>query len=149
MTAPAGIEMFLVRPAPPHGDEALEDIGEHAASLGGVVLMATGGGAVVVGLPPGRKEHLQACRLVGFVGGVSFAEDAPGLKLLRQRFAVNAARQLADQGRAAVTDPMGRGAPGSPARTAWRDRLTDPRSLLPPDRRETPSAHRPPEGSSP
>lgn len=130
-----GIEMFFVRPADGHADDALDAIAEHTAGLGGVVLMRTGGGGLVVGLPPGRKAALQAASLVGFVGGVSFAEDAPGLRLLRQRFAFNAARQLAEQGRAAVTDPLGRGALRQPVRASWSQRLADPRALLSPDGR--------------
>jgi hypothetical protein len=128
--AGGGMEMFLVRPADGHGDDALESIGEHAAALGGVVLMSTGGGSLVVGLPPGRKDGLQAHSLVGFVGGVSFAEDAPGLKLLRQRFAINAARQLAEQGRVSINDPFGRAAPDRPPAPTWSQRLADPRTFL-------------------
>ncbi|WP_322763220.1 hypothetical protein [Frankia sp. Cr2] len=127
------IEMFFIRPAAGHEDAALAAIAEHTASLGGVVLMSTGGGGLVVGLPPGRKEALAAHSLVGFIGGVSFAEDAPGLRLLRQRFALNAARQLAEQGRTGVTDPIGRGATnaaGGSTELPWSQRLADPRTLL-------------------
>jgi hypothetical protein len=143
------IEMFLVRPAPGLGDGALEAIAEHTAGLGGVVLMSTGGGGLVVGLPPGRKEALQAHPQVGFVGGVSFAEDAPGLRVLRQRFALNAARQLAHQGRSGLTDPTRRPAAGrtttSSTEPSWGQRLVDPRSLLSSAGRVA----RPPEGRAP
>jgi hypothetical protein len=122
--------MFFVRPVPGHGDAALEAIAEHTAGLGGVVLMSTGGGGIVVGLPPGRKEALQAHGMIGFVGGVSFAEDAPGLRVLRQRFALNAARQLAEQGRTGLTDPIGRTAGGRANELPWSQRLADPRNLL-------------------
>jgi hypothetical protein len=139
-----GIEMFFVRAVPGHGDSALEAIGEHTAGLGGVVLLSTGGGGLVVGLPPGRKDALQAHSLVGFVGGVSFAEDAPGLRVLRQRFALNAARQLAEQGRSRLTDPIRPGAAGSPGAVPWSRRLTDPRHLLSSAGRDEPDD---PEGS--
>jgi len=125
-----GVEMFLVRPAAGHAGDVLEAIAEHTAALGGVVLMSTGGGSLVVGLPAGRKDALAAHSLVGFVGGVSFAEDAPGLKVLRQRFALNAARQLADRGSTSLTDPDGRTAVGGRASTPWSQRLADPHSLL-------------------
>jgi hypothetical protein len=128
--ATAGIEMFLVRPAEGQADSALESIAEHTALLGGVVFMSTGGGSLVVGLPTGRKEALQAHSCVGFVGGVSFAEDAPGLKVLRQRFALNAARQLAERGSTSLTDP-GAGTPfGRRASASWSQRLADPHSFI-------------------
>jgi hypothetical protein len=139
----SGIEMFFVRPVPGHGDAALEAIAEHTAGLGGVVLLSTGGGALVVGLPPGIKEALQAHSLVGFVGGVSFAEDAPGLRVLRQRFALNAARQLAERGRTGLTDPIRPGTGGS-CEVPWSRRLTDTRQLLSPTGR---AATNDPEGS--
>ncbi|MFG1605023.1 hypothetical protein [Actinoplanes sp. NPDC049265] len=139
MSADAGgIEMFFVRAVPGHTDEALDAIAEHTAALGGVVLLSTAGGGLVVGLPPGRKEALQAHSLVGFAGGVSFADDAPGLRVLRQRFALNAARQLAERGRTGLTDAIRPGTAASPAETPWSRRLTDPRHFLSSDRRESP-----------
>lgn len=139
-----GIEMFFVRPVPGHGGEALETIAEHTAALGGVVLLSTGGGALVVGLPPGRKDALQAHSLVEFAGGVSFAEDAPGLRVLRQRFALNAARQLAEQGRTGLSDPVRPATADGAREVPWSQRLTDTRELLSPAGQE---ATDDPEGS--
>lgn len=124
------IEMFLLRPAV---DDAggIDQVSDVVAALGGVVLMATGGGGLVVGMPPGMKDTLSAAPPVGFVGGVSFAEDAPGLTALRQKFAMNAARQLAARGRTWVGEPQRPGGP-RPATPAWGQRLVDPRSVLAP-----------------
>ena len=124
-----GIEMFLVRPAVEADAGCIDEISDVVVSLGGVVLMATGGGGLVVGLPPGRKDGLAGAACTGFVGGVSFAEDAPGLAALKQKFALNAARQLAAQGRTRVgaTPPH----PGAaPTNSRWGDRLVDPRTVL-------------------
>lgn len=128
----AGMEMFFVRPAAGSGSREREQIAEFAVMLGGVVLMATGSGALVLGMPPGQKDALAAHGLVSFVGGVSFNEDGPGFAALRQRFAINAARQLAARGRASV----GRQEPDQPAqigRAPW----------LPPPVRGGPRARHP------
>ena len=125
------IEMFLVRPAVDDDSGCLDQISDLVERLDGLVLMATGGGGVVVGLPAGRKDLLAASPAVAFVGGVSFAEDAPGIAALRQKFAVNAARQLAARGRTWIGEPQqpGRARPETPA---WSQRLVDPRTLLVP-----------------
>ena len=126
------IEMFLVQPAVVDDDGCLDRVSDLVDRLDGLVLMATGGGGLIVGLPAGRKDLLAASSAVGFVGGVSFAEDAPGLAALQHRFAVNAARQLAAQGRTWVGQQH---RPGDrPATPAWGQRLVDPRSLLAPHR---------------
>lgn len=103
----AEMEMFLVRPVAGAGDREREHIAEFAAMLGGVVLMATGSGALVLGMPRGQKDVLAAHALVAFVGGVSFNDEGPGAAALKQRFAINAARQLAARGRTSVgaTEP--------------------------------------------
>ena len=98
----AGMEMFFVRPVAGSGPRQREQIAEFAALLGGVVLMATGSGALVLGMPAGQKDALAAHGLVAFVGGVNFNEDGPGVAALRQRFALNAARQLVARGRTGV-----------------------------------------------
>jgi hypothetical protein len=123
------IEMFLVRPAVDDDSGCLDQISDLVERLDGLVLMATGGGGVVVGLPAGRKDLLAASPAVAFVGGVSFAEDAPGLAALRQKFALNAARQLAARGRSWMGEPQ---RPGGPRQEtpAWSERLVDPRTLL-------------------
>lgn len=128
------IEMFLVRPRIEDDGGCLDDISDLVQRLQGLVLMATGGGGLVVGLPAGRKDVLAASAAVSFVGGVSFAEDAPGLAALRQKFALNAARQLAARGQPWRGDQQGRGrsrdAGSHRPAPAWRDRLVDPRTLL-------------------
>jgi hypothetical protein len=123
------IEMFLVRPAVDDDSGCLDQISDLVERLDGLVLMATGGGGVVVGLPAGRKDLLAASPAVAFVGGVSFAEDAPGLAALRQKFALNAARQLAARGRSWMGEPQ---RPDGPRQEtpAWSERLVDPRTLL-------------------
>jgi len=123
------VEMFLVRPAVEDDSGCLDQISDLVERLDGLVLMATGGGGVIVGLPAGRKDLLAASPAVAFVGGVSFAEDAPGLGALRQRFALNAARQLAARGRTWIGEPQRPGGP-RPATPAWSERLVDPRTLL-------------------
>jgi hypothetical protein len=123
------IEMFLVRPAVEDDNGCLDQISDLVERLDGLVLMATGGGGVIVGLPAGRKDLLAASPAVAFVGGVSFAEDAPGLAALRQKFALNAARQLAARGRTWIGEPQRPGGP-RPATPAWSERLVDPRALL-------------------
>jgi hypothetical protein len=125
--------MFLVRPAVEDDAGCLDQVSDLVERLDGLVLMATGGGGLIVGLPGGRKDLLAASPAVAFVGGVSFAEDAPGLAALRQRFAVNAARQLAARGQAWVGEPAQPGGHHRPPSRAWGDRLVDPRTLLAPD----------------
>jgi hypothetical protein len=125
------IEMFLVRPAVEDDSGCLDQISDLVDRLDGLVLMATGGGGVVVGLPAGRQDLLTASPAVAFVGGVSFAEDAPGLAALRQKFALNAARQLAARGRTWIGGPQRSGGPRA-ATPAWSERLVDPRTLLAP-----------------
>src|SRR4051794_29852050 len=91
------MEMFLVRPSDGAAPDANERIAEWAAARGGFVLMATGRGALILGMPPGSKDALEAHALVGFVGGVSFSEDGdPRVRAaLQQRFAKNVVAQLA------------------------------------------------------
>ena len=91
-----GVEMFLVRPRAGLAD-ANQQIADHAARHGGLILMATQGGALIIGMPPGGKDVLESHPLVGFCGGVSLDRDGKGAEALRQRFAMNAARQLVAQ----------------------------------------------------
>jgi hypothetical protein len=94
----AGMEMFLVRPGDTTPSQAIEEIAEYAAQHGGLVLMATTAGSLILGMPPGGKEVLERHPYVGFIGGVTIDESKPGARALRQRFALNAARQLAARG---------------------------------------------------
>ena len=92
----SGMEMFLVRPSAGAPPDANERIAEWAATRGGFVLMATGRGALILGMPPGAKDALEAHALVGFVGGVSFSQDGDprARAALQRRFAQNVAAQL-------------------------------------------------------
>lgn len=149
----AGMEMFFVRPVAGSGPREREQIAEFAAMLGGVVLMATGSGALVLGMPPGQKDALAAHGLVAFVGGVNFNEDGPGVAALRQRFAINAARQLAARGRTSIDRPepdrpaqMGR-APWLPPPVRGGPRARHPLIRFPADRDAVPSADTTPDRS--
>src|SRR5204863_10182462 len=84
MTLSDGMEMFFVRPRPGDEDTARDQIATFAATLGGVVLMTTDGGALVLGMPLGCKDALAAHGSVAFVGGVSFG-DGPGVEAFQQR----------------------------------------------------------------
>ena len=149
----AGMEMFFVRPTAGSGPREREQIAEFAAALGGVVLMATGSGALVLGMPPGQKDALAAHGLVAFVGGVNFNENGPGFAALRQRFAINAARQLAARGLASVGRPepdhpaqIGR-APWLPPPVLSAPRARHPLIRFPADSDAVPSADTPPHRS--
>jgi hypothetical protein len=95
----ARLETFFVRAAPNAPADANEQIAERVLLAGGLVLMATGAGSLIVALPREAKDSLSANPLVGLVGGVTLDENAPGAKALRQEFARNAERQLAVLGR--------------------------------------------------
>ena len=91
--------MFLLRAAGADASDASETanarLGELVAQLGGLILMATSGGALIVTLPRGAKERLESSPLVGFIGPVHLAGESKAARALRSRFAMNAARQLA------------------------------------------------------
>jgi hypothetical protein len=93
------LETFFVRAAPSAPADANEQIAEQVLLAGGLVLMATSAGSLIVALPREAKDRLSASPLVGLVGGVTLDENAPGAKALRQEFARNAARQLEVLGR--------------------------------------------------
>lgn len=88
-------EMFLVRAGESAPDDASERIAEHVARLGGLILMATAGGSLIVAMPPRGKEALEVCPLVGFVGPVQLSGGGKAARALRSRFAASADRQLA------------------------------------------------------
>ncbi len=91
-----GMEMFLVRATAGAPSDANERIAEWAALRGGFVLMATGSGALILGMPPGAKDALEAHALVAFVGGVSFSDDGDprARAALQRRFARNMLAQV-------------------------------------------------------
>ena len=88
------LETFLVRATDGAPEDANERIAEHVALTGGLVLMATGGGSLVVALTREAKDSLAQNPLVGLIGGVTLDENAPGAKALRQHFTQNAVRQI-------------------------------------------------------
>jgi len=93
--APLGdIEMFLVKPAPGSGPEGAERIAEFASLRGGLILMATADGSLILAMPQGSKEPLEQHPLTVFVGGIGLEEDGKGAKALKKLFATNAAKQL-------------------------------------------------------
>ncbi len=87
-------ELFLVRPVLGAPADAVPRIERHAASLGGLVLLRTGRGALVVTLPPGGKEELERSTLVGFVGGITLDDDTDAARGLKKAFARNALDQM-------------------------------------------------------
>jgi glycosyltransferase involved in cell wall biosynthesis len=94
---PAGPEpeLFLVRPSEgQQGPEVARRLREYLARHGGLLLMATAGGSFIVGMPPGGKEVLKSCPLVGFVGGVQLDGQGKAVRALKKHFALNAVRQL-------------------------------------------------------
>ena len=54
-----------------------------------------GAGSLVVTLPREAKKRLAAHSLVALIGGVTLNHEGAATEALRQRFAANAARQLA------------------------------------------------------
>jgi hypothetical protein len=92
------MDMFLVKAVDGSPPQAVEEIAEYAARHGGLVLMATAAGSLIVGMPADGKDTLERHPFVGFVGGVVLDESKPGARALRHTFALNAARQLAASG---------------------------------------------------
>jgi hypothetical protein len=86
----------LADDAPPDGAERIAD---QVAVLGGLVLMATGRGSLIVALPRDAKDAIAQHTLVSLVGGVTLSNEGKAARALQQQFALNAARQLVDQGR--------------------------------------------------
>jgi glycosyltransferase involved in cell wall biosynthesis len=97
MNAPV-MEMYLVRAKEESSVDVNERIAEYVASQGGLVLMATAGGSLFVAFSKRGKETLEACPNVGFVGGVHFDGNGKAARAIKQRFALNAAKQLATGG---------------------------------------------------
>jgi hypothetical protein len=110
MNLGGGLESFIVRPSQDAPDGVLERLAEQVNLMGGLVLMATGSGSLVVALPRGGKERLSADPHVALVGGVTLQPDGRAARALQERFAMNAARQLVSQGR---LGPAGGAPPGT------------------------------------
>jgi hypothetical protein len=95
--AEAGIaapQMYLVRRRDGSRDEANVEIARHAVAHGGLLLMSTRTGALILGMPAGGKEILANHPQVGFVGPVSIDPGGRAARALRSHFARNAAAQL-------------------------------------------------------
>jgi hypothetical protein len=89
------MEAFFIRLADGAAPDATEAVADQVAMLGGLVLMATGHGSLVVALPREAKDLIAAHSVVALIGGVTLSDEGAAAEALRQRFAANAARQLA------------------------------------------------------
>ena len=98
MTSAETMEAFFIRLADGAPPDATEAVADQVALLGGLVLMATGHGSLVVALPREAKDVIAAHSLVALIGGVTLSDEGAAAEALRQRFAANAARQLAHPG---------------------------------------------------
>jgi hypothetical protein len=98
--------MFLVRPRPGAPPDAVAAIARRADDLGGLILLHTDR-YLIIALPDGGKERLEADPAVGLVGGVFLDEEAEAARPLKRLLITNAARQLVSQ--------AGRAAPGEEA----------------------------------
>jgi len=132
MNLGGGLESFLVRPVDNAPEGVLETLAEQVSLIGGLVLMATGAGSLVVALPHGGKERLTAHPHVALVGGVTLQPDGKAARALQERFVRNAARQLVSQGRLgtsggsppAQSTPLGRSPAAPLSEGALRERRT-------------------------
>ena len=109
MSTPEQIEAFFVRLVDGAPPDATETVADQVALLGGLVLMATKHGSLVVALPREAKNAIAQHSLVALIGGVTLSNEGAAAEALRQRFALNAARQLAAPG----PRPGARPEPGS------------------------------------
>jgi hypothetical protein len=92
------MEAFFIRLVDGAPPEATETVADHVAVLGGLVLMATKHGSLVVVLPHDAKDVIAQHSLVALIGGVTLSNEGAAADALRQKFAANAARQLAQPG---------------------------------------------------
>jgi len=107
--APGGEpQMYLVRRRDGSGADANLEIARHAAEHGGLLLMATRTGSLIVAMPEGGKEVLDRHPEVGFVGPVSIDPNGRAAKALRSHFARNVGAQLAASSRPQVAAGVGR-----------------------------------------
>ncbi len=88
------IELFIVQSTPGGPDDTAGEISRLVTQFHGFVLMTTGR-SLVVALPHGAKDRLEAAPEVGFVGGINLDEEADGARSLKKLFIENAVKQLA------------------------------------------------------
>jgi hypothetical protein len=88
------VEMFLVR-LQDGASQAREWIAEWVAVRGGVVLMATSGGSLIVAMARDHRDALAAEPQVALVGGVSLHPSGRAVEALKRQFEINAGLQAA------------------------------------------------------
>jgi hypothetical protein len=93
-----GVEMFLVQPHHAENPGARQQIAEWVTLAGGLVLMATSRGSLIVGLPHERRDELAGHPQVALVGGVNLHPNGRAAAALREHFERNAARQAQSLG---------------------------------------------------
>lgn len=89
-------EMFMVRPRPGAPPAAVARIASFADDLGGVILLETDR-FVIVTLPAGGKERLEAEPLVGLIGGITLDEEGKAARSMKELLMTNATRHLASK----------------------------------------------------
>lgn len=97
---PEDVETLIVRLQPGAGAAERQTVAGLVTANGGLVLMVTGSGSLLVLVPAAAKAVVEGHPLVAFAGGISLDDDAPGAKALKRVFADNAARQLTARQRA-------------------------------------------------
>lgn len=93
-----GIEMFLVQPHHPDNPDARRQIAEWVTLGGGLVLMATSRGSLIIALPHDLRDELARHPQVALTGGVNLNPNGKAAAALRERFELNAARQAQSLG---------------------------------------------------
>lgn len=93
-----GVQTYLVQPEDTYDQSARETIAEFIARRQGLILMATGRGALIVAFDDQHLDAVKAHERVRFVGPVTLDPQRPGAERLQRLFARNAALQLASRG---------------------------------------------------
>ncbi len=107
VATPGDPQMFLVRARGQAPFDANQQITEYVSAHGGLVLMTTATGALIVAMGQGGKELLERHPSIAFVGGVVLDPSGKAVRALRQRFARNAAIQLAVRAAGATVNHAG------------------------------------------
>jgi hypothetical protein len=89
----SGFEMFFVQPHHPEHADVRQQLAEWVVLAGGVVLMATSKGSLIVGLPHERRDELASHPHVVLIGGVNLNPNGKAAEALRQQFERNATQQ--------------------------------------------------------